>query len=336
MKVKYSLFRQEAIEHAKHKHLGTVFLNVPLPYQRFSMLWCFVVVVLICFFCNQKYAENWSLKGFINAQEGVRHSYALKSGVIEASYVYVGKSVKRDEVLLVINTDNEWHPAQVEKMRRSFKKRIQNMQQEKITKQKFLNRLIPLLKKKYVSQTFFDQKQAEVMNVIDQIHQLKMEEIQFNQTKKAYIKAPISGVVSSVMAHVGQHVSSDKPLLSLLPKNVTYVAELYVPVDKAGFLKKNDQLSLHYDAYPYQHFGAVKATVTSISHSILTDKDEDKPIEMNQPYYKAIASLDTPFIKMNQDPICVQQGMTFTAMATGMSRKIWQWLWTPIYLMWKE
>ncbi len=334
---RYSLFRKEAVQHAQYKHLGRVFLNIPWPYRRFSIIWCMVVLTLLCILCNQEYAEKWMLKGFINVKEGVTHTYVLKTGVIEVSHVYDGKLVKRGDVLFVVNTsDSQGSHVHAEKIDQSFKKRLRGMQHELIYKQQFLKRLVPLLKKQYIARELFDQKREEIVVLKNQIHQLESEEAHFYQSQKAYIKAPISGMVSSVMAHVGQHVSPDKPLVSILPEKATYVAQLYVPVEKAGFLKMNDVLALHYDAYPYQRFGAVKAKVTSMSQSILTDKDEDKPLEINQPYYKAVASLETPFIRIHQAQQIVQQGMTFTAVAMGMKRKVWEWLFFPVFAVLHE
>ena len=332
-----SLFRKEALQHTQYKHLGTVFLNVPLSYQRFVILWCAVVLVLVCITGHQKYAEKWAMKGFINAEGGLTHTYALKSGVIQASYAYAGKPVTQGDILFVINTsDGQGSALQAKRIHESFEKRLRAMRQQLIHKVKFLKQLKPLLLKQYIAREFFDQKREEIVALKNQIHQLEREETEFRRAKKAYIKASISGVISSVMAHVGQHVSTEKPLLSILPKDAAYVAELYVPADKAGFLKVSDKLSLHYDAYPYQRFGAAWATVISVSQSVLTDKDEDKALEIKQPYYKAVARLNTPFIQVSGSSLALQQGMTFTAIATGVSQKVWRWIVMPFYLMWRE
>lgn len=329
-----SLFRKEALAHMQYQHLGTVFLNVPLRYQRVGLYWCVGLFALMCIVANQKYTEKWTLKGFINAEEGVIHSFPSEPGVIEASFVSPGKTVRRGEVLFVMNTSGDQGSAsQVAKILDSFQKRLDSMRESLIRKQHFLNRLKPLLAKQYIARDFFDQKREEIVVLSNQIHQLEREKIEFNRAKKAYIKAPITGTISSVMGYVGQRMSTEKPLVSILPEHPTYVAELYVPASRAGLLKVNDELSLHYDAYPYQRFGAAKATVISLSQSILTDKDEDKPIEINQPYYKARARLKTPFVEHAAQ--AVQQGMTFTAIATGMSRKVWQWLLVPVSMMWR-
>ncbi len=320
-------FRKEVLEHTQHRHLGRVFLNVPFPNSRFVAIWSIFILLGLILLLNEEYVEQWSLRGVVDAAGGVSHVYAASPGVVKKIQLKEGAHVRDGEILLVIDTHaDEGTRAQSKKIQDTFKARLQIMRQTLHKKQQFLEKLRPLLQKKYIAKSFFDQKAEEIGLLKNQIHTLEADEARFYQTKTLFIKSPIAGVVSSVMVHVGQHVSQDKPLFSVLPENPNYVAQLYVPVQKAGFLKPNDDLFLHYDAYPYRRFGSGKAIVTSISQTVLTDKEENKLFEIHQPYYKATANLNALVIGQGHALYPIHQGMTFDAVATGERRKIWQWL----------
>lgn len=325
-----SFFRKEVLEEASYRNLGGILLNTPVPNLRFTLFWSVLILILLSVFLNQDYTEQWTLKGFINAKGGVTHVYASKPGVIQVSYVQQGKQVQRGDTLLIVSTNgDEGTRAQSVKIQQSFEKRLHTMRQALLYKEHFLAQLKPLLKKQYIAKLFFDQKREDIVSLKNQIEVLESEQARFYQSQTSSLKAPITGVISSVMVHIGQHVTVDKPLLTLLPRHPDYVAQLYVPVEKAGFLKEKDALSLHYEAYPYRHFGSGTAEVTSISETVLTDKEEDKLLEIHQPYYKALAKLTASPIGQDKKAYRVYQGMMFEAIATGGRRKIWQWLLAP-------
>ena len=68
----------------------------------------------------------------------------------------------------------------------------------------------------------------------------------------------------------------------------------------------------------------------SVTHSILSDQDEDKPLTIGEPYYRAIAQLDQQNVSLNGRSHRLQQGMTFTAVLSGASKTIWHWIFDPI------
>jgi membrane fusion protein len=330
--IKQPLFRPEVLLHAKQKQLGLVFINTPLPYV-FAMAGSVICMLsLIAFVIWGEFSEKWTVTGFVNASEGVTHAYARQRGVIKKSYVKQGVQVKRGDILFILDTaDDGLDDTQVTKTEQSLQIRMQALKKALVYKQRYLNKLTPLLHKKYISTTFYDTKRDEILALKSQNHQLEMELIRYKQSRISVIKAPIDGRISSVMGFVGQQAQVDKPLVSILPKNTTYVAQLYIPVNKAGFLNVHDVVTIHYDAYPYQRFGVGTGVIQSLSQTVLTDQEENKPIQIKQPYYKGIATLEKPYLWVYGKPRLIQQGMTFTAVVLGAKKTVWQWILDPLY-----
>jgi membrane fusion protein len=330
--IKQPLFRPEVFLYAKQKQFGSIFINTPLPYV-FAMAGSVVCMLsLIAFVIWGEFSEKLTVMGFVNASGGVTHAYAHRRGVIKQSFVKLGVQVKRGDILFILDTaDDDLNDTYLTKTEQSLQLRMQALKKALFYKQDYLHKLTPLLHKKYISTTFYDTKRDEILALNNQLHQLEVELIHYKQSRISVIKAPIDGVISSVMGFVGQQAQLDKPLVSILPKNTSYVAQLYIPVNKAGFLNVGDVITIHYDAYPYQRFGAAKGVIQSLSQTVLTDQEENKPIQIKQPYYKAMATFDSPYHLIYGKPHLIQQGMTFTAVILGVKKRVWQWILDPLY-----
>lgn len=114
------------------------------------------------------------------------------------------------------------------------------------------------------------------------------------------------------------------------------VARLYIPSKNIGFLKNGNQVIIKYDAYPSQRFGFYKAFIKEINLTVLTDNKEDKPIRVGEPYYKVKADLEIPYVNLYGKKETLSHGMTLTAVITGEKKKIWQWIFDPIYSYYGE
>jgi len=326
------LFRPEVLLHTKQKQWGSVFVNMPLPYTLATLGSVFCISSFIIFILCAEFSEQWTVLGYVNASEGITHVHAKQPGVIQQSFVKQGVQVKRGDVLFILDTaDHDQDEAHLTKTEQSLQNRKEALEKALAYKQQYLKKLKPLLHKKYISTTFYDTKRDDILAIKNQHHQLEMEWIHYKQSRISIIKAPIDGVVSSVMTFVGQQAQLDKPLLSLLPNNTTYVAELYIPVNQAGFLNVHDVIAIHYDAYPYQRFGVAWGVIQTVSQTVLTDQEENKPIQIKQPYYKALATLEKPYVWVYGKPRLIQQGMTFTAVVLGSKKTVWQWILDPLY-----
>jgi len=145
------------------------------------------------------------------------------------------------------------------------------------------------------------------------------------------IISPIDGVVATSLANVGQVVTAQQSLLTILPRNFEFQAELYLPSHAIGFVKEQQDVYMRYSAFPYQHFGLQKGKIVEVSSVISQPADLQQGEVLRDPVYKAVVQLDSQTVKAAGDQLPIHVGMTLEASIKLESRSIWQWVMEPIY-----
>lgn len=157
------------------------------------------------------------------------------------------------------------------------------------------------------------------------------------------VTAPTSGTVSALRGYIGQQVSPDSALLSILPEGQQLEAELYVPSSAVGLLKKNDTVVLSYSAFPYQKFGLYKGIVSEITYTPITSETTGKEDSqrLKTEYSAANASADQTLYRVrvkpdqqyingyNQQKYFLQPGMRVEADIAIDYRRLYQWMLNP-------
>ena len=159
-------------------------------------------------------------------------------------------------------------------------------------------------------------------------------ERQLYETQNNYsfsIVAKESGIVSAIVSKEGELLTTNRPLLSIIPNNAELVAELLLPSRSAGFIKINDETRLRFDAFPYQRFGFIKGNVTHIDKSLLDENESNLPIRLNESVYRVRAKLSSQNIKAYGDSFPLKTGMLLEADIILENRSLFQWLLDPIY-----
>lgn len=317
--------------HSSKKIYGTVSVNVPAPYPFIITAFSVLFIMLLLYGMNVDFATLYEVKGYLNTQFGTSQIYALQPGIVSQVFVEAGQQVSKGDALFKIDTFTDKTAFAAEHT--LLQKRLVRVEQSIKTKTQYLDSIKPLLEKHFVSLSTYQTIRDQLSVLETNKHELNIALMHHNQTHSYRITAPISGIVSSLEVHSGQKVGLTQVLLTLLPKKAELVAHLYIPVAKAGFLRSGATVALHYDAYPYHHFGIARARIQTISQSILNDPDEVKPLHIGSPYYKVLAHLDRQFIEIDGQKHFLQQGMTCTAIIKGTHKKLWQWIFDPVHLI---
>ena len=108
------------------------------------------------------------------------------------------------------------------------------------------------------------------------------------------LKAPIAGQVSLFdywTTH--QYIKQNDQVLTIIPQaKQTIIAKLFLPIQNSGKLKIGQAVNIKLDSYPYQEYGTLNGTVTSISPM---PRNETYAIEVSLPgglktsYHKQLA-----------------------------------------------
>lgn len=80
------------------------------------------------------------------------------------------------------------------------------------------------------------------------------------------ILAPYTGYLSpGAIRDINQVVEAGKPLFYMYRDTSAFIARLQIPLLNAGKIKKNQQVQIRLDNYPYQEFGTLEAYISNIS-----------------------------------------------------------------------
>ncbi|HEX8124720.1 MAG TPA: HlyD family efflux transporter periplasmic adaptor subunit [Allosphingosinicella sp.] len=152
------------------------------------------------------------------------------------------------------------------------------------------------------------------------------------QRSKSYVlRAPVSGRVSGLQAHVGQVAAVDVPLLSIVPQGAELEAQLLVPTRSAGFIGEEQEVRLMYDVFPYQRFGLHGGRVRTVARVAMTPDQVRAPIRVEEPVYAVRVKIAAQSIHAYGRSVALQPGMSLKAGILLEEQSILDWLLSPLY-----
>jgi len=131
------------------------------------------------------------------------------------------------------------------------------------------------------------------------------------------VVAPVDGTVQGVSANtIGGIVSSEKPIVTIVPDDTPLVMEATVLNKDIGFVHSGQSVDIKLDTFPFQRYGSLPGTIVSIS------PDAEKDEKLGYVYKVKVRPLkNTMHIAENDLPI--SSGMTAQAeLKTGTRRII--------------
>jgi membrane fusion protein len=140
--------------------------------------------------------------------------------------------------------------------------------------------------------------------------------------------SPIAGVVTAVTARIGQPVNPQTALMIVVPRNAKPRAELYIPTSAAGFLAVGQDVRLAIDAFPYQRYGTVTATIAEISSVAVPRAGPDGAAV---PVYLVTADLAQAWVPAFGQRQPLLPGMLLSARVVTDRRSLFEWLFEPLY-----
>ncbi|HUH24530.1 MAG TPA: HlyD family efflux transporter periplasmic adaptor subunit [Brevundimonas sp.] len=138
------------------------------------------------------------------------------------------------------------------------------------------------------------------------------------------VTAPVAGTATGITMRLGQAASTSVPIMMVVPAGSSPMVELRAPTKAIGFIQAGQHVRLAIDAFPYERFGTVAATVESISSAAQVEGEEE-------PVYLIRLSVREPWIEAFGRRQPLLPGMTLTARITGERRSLMEWLLEPLF-----
>ncbi|HEX4857552.1 MAG TPA: HlyD family efflux transporter periplasmic adaptor subunit [Usitatibacteraceae bacterium] len=170
----------------------------------------------------------------------------------------------------------------------------------------------------------------ESEKVSRQISELAQTVAQEDAKRETVIRAPITGTVTNITVSAGQSVMADAAFATILPAGSVLQAEMLVPTRAIGFVTKGKEVTLRYDAFPYERFGQYRAVISEVSQTVWSAGDKVGPLVVKEPAYKIVATLDRQKIGAAGDEVALRPGMLFNADILLDKRSLLEWIFEPV------
>ncbi len=171
----------------------------------------------------------------------------------------------------------------------------------------------------------------EISKIENQFSELAKQRAQVEGQRQLNVYAPVSGLVTSVNVNAGQKLNMSSPLFSIIPANSSLQVNLYLPTRSIGFVETGQEISIRYEAFPYQKFGTYSGEISQISKSVILPGEVTSGLTFGEPVYKAAVRLKSQHIKAYGREIRLKPGMMLSADVILDRRSIFEWLLEPLY-----
>jgi membrane fusion protein len=153
--------------------------------------------------------------------------------------------------------------------------------------------------------------------------------------RRVLVTATETGRVTLVSAEIGQVVDNSKALATIVPESSRLIARLYAPSSSIGFVQQGDQILIRYQAFPYQKFGQHNGVVKSVSTSSISPADVANILgtsaQTGESYFSIDVELKEFSIKTATVERPLQPGMLLEADILQERRKLYEWIFEPLY-----
>ncbi len=154
--------------------------------------------------------------------------------------------------------------------------------------------------------------------------------------QRIVVLAPQDGVMTSVLAEVGQTVNPGVAMASLLPADAKLQAHLFAPSSAVGFVRQNQAVQLRYQAFPYQKFGHQSGMVAQVARAPLQASElsglplQGAPGAGPEPLYRITVTLDRQTVAAYGQAQPLSPGMQLEADVLLDRRRLIEWLFEPV------
>ena len=146
---------------------------------------------------------------------------------------------------------------------------------------------------------------SELSSLNSQLIQVKVN------LKYLSIKSPVKGIIFDLKpTSPGYVAQSSEPIMKIVPFN-DLEADIEIPSNKIGFVKKNMPVEISIDSFPASDFGVLEGNLKSIGSDALPPSLSEQRTEY---IYPAVVTLDNQkLILKNGEELPLQVGMSLTA-----------------------
>lgn len=172
------------------------------------------------------------------------------------------------------------------------------------------------------------QAQSEAANIAAARAQVAQQAAGNAGARSYALTAPFAGTVTALTMRSGQRVGLQSQIMAVIPQNARLRAELLVPSQAIGFVKRGQEVRLAIDAFPYQRFGTVTGTVMTVASSAVS---QTLPNGAVVSAYPVVVDIDNPEVVAFGRREQLVPGMSLTARIITEKQSLIEWLFEPLF-----
>ncbi len=176
--------------------------------------------------------------------------------------------------------------------------------------------------------SFKTQQNADWQKIKKQLEEQKINmEGDVNRIKSELtnyvVEAPISGtLVTDIQIQNNSYINAGQTVATITPED-NLIVECYVEPMDVGFIEKNQEVTLQYDAFNYNQWG--------VGHAIVYDIDKNVTIQEDRTFFIVRCRMkDTTLSLKNGYTVNIRKGMTLNGRFLVTKRTLWQLLFDKI------
>lgn len=172
------------------------------------------------------------------------------------------------------------------------------------------------------------QAQSEAANIAAARAQVAQQAAGNAGARSYALTAPVAGTVTALTMRSGQRVGLQSQIMAVIPQNARLRAELLVPSQAIGFVKRGQEVRLAIDAFPYQRFGTVTGKVTTVASSAVS---QTLPNGAVVSAYPVVVDISNPAVVAFGRREQLVPGMSLTARIITEKQSLIEWLFEPLF-----
>lgn len=172
------------------------------------------------------------------------------------------------------------------------------------------------------------QAQSEAANIAAARAQVAQQAAGNAGARSYALTAPFAGTVTALTMRSGQRVGLQSQIMAVIPQNARLRAELLVPSQAIGFVKRGQEVRLAIDAFPYQRFGTVTGKVMTVASSAVS---QTLPNGSVVSAYPVVVDIDNPEVVAFGRREQLVPGMSLTARIITEKQSLIEWLFEPLF-----
>lgn len=172
------------------------------------------------------------------------------------------------------------------------------------------------------------QAQSEAANISAARAQVAQQAAGNAGARSYALTAPVAGTVTALTMRSGQRVGLQSQIMAVIPENARLRAELFIPSQAIGFVKRGQEVRLAIDAFPFQRFGTVTGTITTVATSAISQTLPNGAVVSAYPVIVEIAHPEVIAFGRRERLV---PGMTLTARIITEKQSLIEWLFEPLF-----